>query len=136
MFSRGAGSVGECGAETAAGSSTVPGFPISLAGFKPSTVSDIFGLAIDVQGKVLVETVENPEGTIVRVRKWRFVAVTSHIHVGGRTDLEIRREVNSTTAMPSRRNKLEVLRRRMQECSRTVMQGMLGVTTVPPTSQR
>jgi len=56
---------------------------------------------------VLVKTAENLEGTIVGARKWRLVAVTLHIHVGGR--MEIRREINGMTAMPSRRNKLEVL---------------------------
>jgi len=68
---------------------------------------DFFGLAIHVQGKALVETAENLEGSIVRARKWRLVTVTRHIHVGSR--IEIRREINGMTAMPSRRNKLEVL---------------------------
>ena len=68
---------------------------------------DFFGLAIDVQGKVLVEMAENLEGTIVGVCKWRLVTVTPHIHAGGR--MEIRREINGMTAMPSHRNKLEVL---------------------------
>ena len=60
--------------------------------------------AIDVQGKVLVETAENPEGAIVKARKWRFVAVAPDIHAGGR--MEIRRRINSATAVPTRRNKL------------------------------
>ena len=68
---------------------------------------DLFGLAIDVQSKVLVEAAENPEGTIVRARKWRFMAVMLHIHVDG--SLEIRREINSMTTVPSCRNELEVL---------------------------
>jgi len=68
---------------------------------------DFFGLVIDVQGKVLFETAENLEGTIVGARKWRLVTVTPHMHVGGR--MKIRREINGMTAMPSRRNKLEVL---------------------------
>ena len=46
---------------------------------------------------MLVETAENLEGTIVEACKWRLVAVTSHIHVGGR--VEIRREINGMTAM-------------------------------------
>ena len=56
---------------------------------------------------MLVEAVENPEGTIVRVRKWSFMAVMPHIYVGGL--MEIRRQINSMTAMPSCKNKLEVL---------------------------
>ena len=53
---------------------------------------------------MLVETSENPEGTIVKARKYRFVAVTPHIHVGSR--VEIRRKITSTTAVLTRRNKL------------------------------
>ena len=53
--------------------------------------------------KRFVETSENPEGAIVRARKWRFVAVTLHIHVGGL--MEIGREINSTTAVSTRRDK-------------------------------
>ena len=68
---------------------------------------DCFGLAIDVQDKVLVEAAENPEETIVRVCKWRFMAVTLHMYVGG--CMEIRRQINSVPAVPSCRNKLEVL---------------------------
>ena len=106
MFSRRAGSVGECWTETAAKSATVPGSSINLAGFKRSTV---ISLVLPLMSRVvLVEAAENPEGTIVRMRKWRFMALTPHIHMGGLMD--IRRQINSMTAVPSCRNKLEVLR--------------------------
>ena len=64
---------------------------------------DFFGLTIDVQSKVLVEPAKKPEGTIIRAHKWRFMAVMPHIHVGSHM------QINSMMAMPSRKNKLEVL---------------------------
>ena len=68
---------------------------------------DFFGVANDVQGKVLVKAADNPEETIVRACKWSFMAVMLHMHVGG--CMEIRRQINSLKAVPSCRNKLEVL---------------------------
>ena len=88
-----------------------PGSKFSLARFKRSTVIS-FVLPLMSSHNVLVKMTENPEGTIIRERKWRFVAVTLHIYVGGH--MEIRREINSMMAMPSHRNKLEVLHQRMQ----------------------
>lgn len=61
---------------------------------------------------MLVETLKNPEGTIIGAHKWRFLAVTPHIHMGG--CMEIRREIKSMTALTSFRKKSTCC---IEECS-------------------